>query len=277
MTLEARQFRSGPHDWRVLHGGKGPLILALHGAGASACSMGPLADCLTDRYTIVAPDLPGHGMTRLGSRSRSGLGPMAADVAAMVNENFGQPVAIVGHSAGGAIALATDDAWSNAPRILINPALAPFDGAAGWVFPRLARALSSAPFATSVLSRSFANKSRIQGLLRQTGSAVSDEAVERYQALASSEAHVRGTLNMMAQWDVVPLRDRLPAYEAPTFFILGKNDRTVSPDMSKIVAGRMPFARIREVDGGHLLHEEDPGTVADLIVVDLAKSHDFGA
>ena len=265
LTLETRQFRHGPHDWHVLTGGHGPLVLFLHGAGASAESFRPVMERLSDRWTVVAPDLPGHGGTRLGTTRRSGLPEMAADVTGMAGSAFGTPVAVVGHSAGGAIALETDRVWPEARRVLINPALAPFDGAAGWVFPRLARALAAAPFAASMLSQTFSKQSRIRGLLAETGSPVTDEALARYGALAGREAHIRGTLLMMAAWDVVPLRERLPRYGAPALFILGRGDRTVSPDMGRLEAGRMPDARVRELDGGHLVHEEVPDVVAGLI------------
>ncbi len=263
MTLESRQFRSGPHDWHVISGGTGPLALFLHGAGASAESMAPVMEAMSERWTVVAPDLPGHGGTRLGSSARSGLPEMAVDVAAMIAQAYSTPMAVIGHSAGAAIALELDVGM--VPRVLINPALAPFDGAAGWVFPRLARALSAAPFATSLVSRSFAKQSRIQGLLAETGSPVTDEAVARYQRLATNSAHIRGTLMMMAAWDVVPLRNRLPRIEAPALFVLGTNDKTVSPDIGRLEAGRMPAARIREVSGGHLVHEEDPSGIAAMI------------
>lgn len=220
---------------------------------------------LSARWTVVAPDLPGHGRTRLGAKDRSGLAHMTADCTAMIAERFGTPQVVVGHSAGGAIALETDAVWPDAKRILINPALAPFDGAAGFVFPRLARALKSAPFAVGALSQSFSKEARIRALLQQTGSPVTDEAVTRYRHLAAQKAHIAGTLSMMAAWDVVPLRNRLPQYAALVLFAIGTGDKTVSPDIAKLEAGRMPNARLREFDGGHLLHEEQPEAVADLI------------
>ncbi|MEM9703792.1 MAG: alpha/beta fold hydrolase BchO [Planctomycetota bacterium] len=265
MTLETRQFRAGPHDWRVIEGGDGPLVLLLHGAGASAESFAGVMAELACAFRVVAPDLPGHGGTRLGSTARSGLKTMAADVVAMVSEAYGTPSLIVGHSAGGAVALQTDGIWGEAPRVLINPALAPFDGAAGWVFPGLARTLALTPFVTGMIARSFSGAGQIRRLLAATGSPVTDEGVARYRALASRREHIRGTLMMMAAWDVRPLRARLPAFQAPVLFILATGDGTVAPDVARLEAQRMPIARSREIDGGHLVHEERPGDVAKLI------------
>ena len=149
LTLDSKQVRVPPHDWRVLSGGQGPRLVAFHGAGASADSMAPLLEALAPRFSVFAPDLPGHNKTRLGAPNRSGLAAMAEDTARMVTETFGVPDVVVGHSAGGAVALQTDDIWPDAKRVLINPALTPFDGAAGWVFPRLARALASAERASA--------------------------------------------------------------------------------------------------------------------------------
>ena len=49
--------------WHVQIIGSGPPVLLLHGTGASTHSMADLAMALSDHYTCVLVDLPGHGFT----------------------------------------------------------------------------------------------------------------------------------------------------------------------------------------------------------------------
>ncbi len=79
-----------------------PDLLAIHGLGATAAVWAGLRAELGDRWSVIAPDLPGHG-----SAPWSGdytVGALAAAVSgACVN---GREVVAVGHSLGGAVALA---------------------------------------------------------------------------------------------------------------------------------------------------------------------------
>lgn len=264
--LHAQTLRHTPHEWHVLSGGSGQTILFLHGAGANAASFAELMGCLSGSYHVVAPDLPGHGATRRGARNRSGLNEMAEDVAALVTARFPQPLLIVGHSAGGAIALRLGKLLSPRGLLLINPALDPFDGVAGWAFPVMARGLSVAPFSGDLLAGLFGREQRISELLTATGSVVTNGMRDRYLTLARDPQHIRGTLAMMAAWDVSELRVTLREYDCPTTVLVGKDDTTVLPSAQEAAASDLGDARVILQDGGHLIHEEAPNSVAELVV-----------
>ena len=51
--------------------GRGPVLLLVHGTAAATHSWRDLAPLLARRFTVVAPDLPGHGFS--GSPGRGGL------------------------------------------------------------------------------------------------------------------------------------------------------------------------------------------------------------
>ena len=53
----------GPIRWHVQRMGAGPALLLLHGTGAATHSWRALAPLLAEHFTVVAPDLPGHGFT----------------------------------------------------------------------------------------------------------------------------------------------------------------------------------------------------------------------
>lgn len=91
----AAERTDGPGDAR-------PRLLAIHGLGASSGVWAGLRDELGDTWDIVTPDLPGHG--RAPWSGDYTVGALAAAVSAdCVN---GEPVVAVGHSLGGAVALA---------------------------------------------------------------------------------------------------------------------------------------------------------------------------
>jgi pimeloyl-ACP methyl ester carboxylesterase len=131
----SRQVLSRPHRWHVQETGEGPLLLWLHGAGATTHSWRDLWPQLPG-FRHVGVDLPGHGFTRLGTRLRSGLLPMSEDIAALCASQGWQPVAVIGHSAGAALALQLADkvtAPDGGPvRIVgLNASLTPFEGGGG--------------------------------------------------------------------------------------------------------------------------------------------------
>ena len=81
------------------------MLLLLHGTGAATHSWRDLAPLLARDFTIVAPDLPGHGFTQAPESDRLSLPAMARAVAALLKQLALAPELIVGHSAGVAIAL----------------------------------------------------------------------------------------------------------------------------------------------------------------------------
>ena len=52
---------AGGLRWHVQVAGDGPVLLLLHGTGAATHSWRDLLPLLAERFTVVAPDLPGHG------------------------------------------------------------------------------------------------------------------------------------------------------------------------------------------------------------------------
>lgn len=251
-----------PHRWRQLRCGRGPLALCLHGAGGSADSFAPLMRELANHFTLIAPDLPGHCGTRLGTPGRSGLQDMSEDICALMEYQGLQVDVTVGHSAGAAIALSADDRLSPRGHVLINAALSEFGGLAGWVFPAMAKGLSVTPFAAEMLARHLGNRDRLLGLLAATGSTIDDDIEDRYAALAANPEHIKGTLRMMASWKLQPCLARLPHINAPVLLIGGKSDGTVPISVSKRAKETLPNAKLVIHPGGHLLHEEAPAIVA---------------
>jgi len=243
----------------------------LHGAGGSTHSYAALIPLLAQTHHVVALDLPGQGFTQLGARHRSGLDPMAEDVAKLCDQEGWVPNVIIGHSAGAAVALrlAENDLSprGQAPLVIgINAALAQFSGLAGLVFPMMAKVLAAVPFTASLFSAASNRPDRINALIGSTGSQLNADGLELYRRLVADRTHVDGTLLMMAQWALDPLLARLPSHPSTVHFIVGDKDATVPPEVSEKVTSRMRNATLhRFIELGHLAHEEDPESFARLI------------
>lgn len=273
MRAQSRTVHVAPHLWHVQETGNGPLILMLHGAGASTHTWRKLAPLLAQQYRLVMPDLPGQGFTRMGNRTRCGLDAMAEDLAVLCADQGWQPQAVIGHSAGGALALRLAELLPLRAAIGINAALGNFDGPAGVVFPILARLLALNPVVPSLFARLAGTEGQVRRLLASTGSKVDAEGLRLYRRLVGDPAHVDGTLAMMAQWQLDGLLARLSRIALPVLFVTGTNDRTVPPAVSRDAAARMPQAEVVEMAGfGHLVQEEAAPQTAAVLLPFLRKA-----
>lgn len=261
--------------WHVQEAGSGPVALLLHGTGAATHSWAGLLPILTRRFRVIAPDLPGHGFTDTPDRTDLSLPEMAARTAGLIAALEARPAVTVAHSAGAAIALRTalDGALGEGPVLALNGALAPFAGGAGPLFQGLARALFVNPFAAWMFSLQARDPRRVERLIEGTGSRLPAEQIEFYGRLFMTEGHVAATLNMMASWNLHPLRRDLPKLANPLALVVGEGDRAVPPRVSREAAASVPGAAVVSLPGlGHLAHEERPDLVAE-IVERVAREH----
>ena len=263
---------TGPvHRWHVQQDGRGMTLLMLHGAGGSTHSFRHLFTELAKRFHVIALDLPGHGFTQLGARHRSSLDQIAEDITTLCRQEGWVPEVIVGHSAGGPVALRLAEPdlriGADAPLVIgLNAAMSTFKGVAGLLFPAMAKALSAVPFTASLFSSASANPERIKALIASTGSDLDAEGLDLYRRLVTDRNHVDGTLKMMAQWRLNLLLDRLPDYNGTVHFVVGQNDKTVRPLVSETAAQIIKGAHLHHIPKlGHLMHEEQPAQVAEII------------
>jgi magnesium chelatase accessory protein len=267
-----RRLRAGSVEWWVIDtGGPGQVILLLHGLGASGHSFARMIAGLAPQYRVIVPDLPGHGCSRALSSARSGPVTMAEDLSKLCAALQAQPAVVVGHSAGAVLALQLAQGWPEARVVGINAALGEFDGAAGVLFPVLAKGLAALPFAATGFARLWGRASTVDRLLDGTGSRIDAAGRAQYLRLVQDPTHVQGALAMMAQWDLRPVLARLPDLPNPVLLIAASGDRAVPCKLSRDWAARMPQARSLELPGGHLVHEESADGLARLIADWIAE------
>lgn len=262
----SQHIRCKAHLWHVQEMGSGPAVLLLHGAGGATHSFRHLIPLLTESYRVIALDLPGQGFTALGNRARCNLDAMAEDVAALITEQGWHPVAMIGHSAGAAVALRLAEIAPPQAVIGINAALGGFEGVAGWLFPALANLLARLPLVPQLFSKLAGTPRQVHQLLASTGSRIDAAGEAQYLHLLRQPGHVAATLAMMAQWQLDGLMIRLPQQTVPCLLITSTADRAVPPVASQRAAAQMPHAEwINLPRFGHLVHEEAPEQVAALI------------
>ena len=263
----SRMHRQGATNWHLQRLGSGRRVLALHGAGGSTHSWAGVAALLADGYEVLSLDLPGQGFSRSARRDRFGLATLGEDVAGLLDDLDFAPEVILGHSAGAVLGVHLASRLAQTPRAVVslNGAFSPFAGLAGLLFPAMARALHSAPFAAQALSRGIGSERQVRAILEATGSAVTDRMLRCYLTLVRRPDHVAGTLGMMAQWDLAEL-DLSRAGACAHLLITGERDSTVPPETSDRFARRAGAGtRLRLAGVGHLALEEDPAAVAAAI------------
>ena len=264
---EASRFvRAGGFHWHVQVMGEGPVLLLLHGTAAATHSWRGLMPLLAGRFTVVAPDLPGHGFTETPALARMSLPGMAGALKSLLETLGMVPRLIVGHSAGAAIALrmVLDGAVAPAGVVGLNAALKPFDGVAGQIFSPLAKLLVGLPLLPELFAWRAKNMAMVAKLLADTGSPLDAEGVALYARVIQDPRHTAAALAMMARWDLKPLIADLPRLGVPLLLLAGDGDRAVPPGVSDEAARLVPGARVVRLPGqGHLGHEQDPaGTAA---------------
>ncbi|MEU7980937.1 alpha/beta hydrolase [Micromonospora sp. NPDC049081] len=206
----------------VFDSGVGPAVLMLHGSGPGTTGSGAwaaTAQALGPSWRMLAPDHAGFGGTPAPAGSRGGLRLWTRQAAGLMDALGIEHYAVVGHSMGGAVALALAAAY---PRQVTRVVAVSTMGAPGAPLSADLDALWAAPAgpvgARDMLSRLF---------LDQT--LVTDEAVAaRADAMrAGAAAYAALFPPPRARWvDDLTLGARtLAAIRAPVLLVHGADDR----------------------------------------------------
>lgn len=267
----SRFVRAGGVQFHLQEWGEGPTILLLHGTGASTHSFAALAPLLAQRARVIAIDLPGHGFSETQRTDAFTLPGMAGAIAELLRSAGIDPVLAVGHSAGAAILirLALDGAITPAAIVALNGAILPMHPFSHPLVSLMAKFLAANPFVPWFFAKQ-ADDATVGRLLKDTGSKVPPESRACYEELLRSRRHVASALRMMAYWDLEPIARDLPHLKTKLILIAGDADKTIPPHASVDVARRAAQSALHRLPRlGHLAHEEDPKTIADLILAAL--------
>lgn len=261
----------GPIGWHVQILGQGPPLLLVHGAGASTHSFRELMPQLARHFTVVAIDLPGHGFSSAVPTFSPSLPAVAAEMSNLIDILGLRPVVVIGHSAGAAVVTRMTLDGRVEPQLVVGlaAALYPLRGLAqSWMLPA-AWLLSRSSFVAHLIALQAHNRDNVARLVSSTGSTLDASGIDLYGRLASNPRHVAGLLALLSAWDLEPLYADLPRLRPRCLLLAGATDRAIPLVQQRQVAARIPGAHLHVVEGtGHLLHEEQPATIARLVLAE---------
>ncbi len=268
MPADSFDVRTRTLQWRIRRTGSGrSRVLLLHGAGGSGHIWEPLTRCLSPEFGCLAPDLPGHGGSAGAPRRALSLPGMAAALAELLEQLQVAPDVIIAHSAGVALAAQLITAGVLRPGGLcgIAPALVlPAMELGSPLWPGIAR-LMATPTVAGLATALLGTPERLQSVIRRTGSRLSAERIAPYLELTRQSSHLHGVLSMFAEWDVGPLQARLHSITCPVLLVAGVRDPWFPPDAVARVAALFPAGQIVTLPAGHLVVDELPERLAELI------------
>lgn len=241
-----------------------PVLVLLHGFGASLYSWQAVMAPLGELGTVIAYDRPAFGLTErpLTWDGQNPYGP-EAQVALVIGllDHFGvQQAILVGNSAGGTVAMQTALAYPErvAALILVDPAVYTGGGAPAWVRPLLATPQMRH------LGPLLARQIKTQGpalleLAWHDPTQLTAETVALYQKPLQVDNWDRALWELTLASRAPALADRLAAFTLPILVITGDDDRIVPTADSVRLAGELPTAELVVIPAaGHVPHEEQP-------------------
>jgi magnesium chelatase accessory protein len=265
------------HKWHIQRLGKsgGKKILFIHGTGSSTHTWSNTIEFLLDEFEILLVDLPGHGFSKLPAPNQSSLQSIVHGSMELIEKINFVPDLIVGHSAGAAIAVLLSEKIEPKCEIIgINAAFGEFPGLAGIMFPIFAKIIAVLPYSSDILAGLSKNSERTEKLIANTGSKITNDRLEYYKVLFSEPNHVKGTLKLMAEWDLSKFLKDLKKINSNIFFLVGNLDKTVPISVSKKWSKILTKSQYNEIGGaGHLVHEEKPYEVSQCILNLLNKQN----
>lgn len=278
-----------PHEVQYLtvHGhrrafvkvGSGPALLLLHGLGCDHTTWSPVIDALAKRYTVIAPDLLGHGRSAK-PRGDYTLGGYANGMRDLLTILGIDRVTVVGHSFGGGVAMqfayqfperterlmlvATGGLGpevSPAIRVISTPG---FPQVMGLLTVPGVRQVAAAGMRTLAATR--------LGPVRDLGEVACIYESFRDPQARSAIAHVvRAVVDWRGQ--IVTMADRAYLTDAmPIAVVWGADDWVIPVRHADNVAALAPKARVEVIpNAGHFPHKDHPQRFVK-IVNDFVRS-----
>jgi pimeloyl-ACP methyl ester carboxylesterase len=263
------------HGNRVTYrtGGDGPLLVLIHGITSSSASWEPVLPLLAEHYTIIAPDLLGHGQSDkpAGDYSLGSHACLIRDLMLTLGHRSGT---IAGHSLGGGIAMQLAYQFPE----LIDRLVLVSSGGLGREVSLFLRAVTLPGselvlplLASQPLINAGAAVARAGSRLGlQAGADLGQIAVgiASLNDLGARRAFVHTARSVIDPGGQrVDARDRLYLAEAlPSLLVWGERDPII-PALHGVRAQKMmPGSRLELFEGaGHFPHLEDPARFAALL------------
>lgn len=271
------------HRRRIAYrtGGSGPLLVLIHGITSNSATWDRVLPRLARRYTVLAPDLLGHGRSDK-LRGDYSVGAHTNTVRDLLDALGHGPATFVGHSLGGGVALQLAYQYPERVDRLVLVAPGGF-GREVTVLLRAASLPGSGPMLALAASRPVVEAGTLLagaiGRLGVRGSTDLEELGRAY-ALLSDRASRRAfihTLRSVVDHDGqrVSALDRAEVIkEFPSLIVWGERDRILPAHQGERIHREVPHTRLSIFKGaGHFPHRDDPARFARTVEKFLARNH----
>ena len=281
--LEPRVATAVLHGHRVSYrtAGEGPLILLIHGITGDSRQWNEIIPQLAEHYTVLAPDLLGHGESAK-PRGDYSLGAYAVSLRDLLIVLGHRRATVVGHSLGGGIAMQFSYEY---PVFCERLALVDSGGLGKEVHPLLrAAALPGAELALPLLAHRRVHHvgEAIGQALGRLGLELGHDMAEMtrgYASLSDAEARraflhtVRAVIDLGGQRVAATNRLYL-AQMIPTLILWGRRDPLIPVEHAATAHQHIAGSRLEIFDNaGHFPHLEEPVRFARLLM-DFVKHTD---
>lgn len=275
MSFDAYDIELHGHPMVYRRVGSGPPVVLVHGMVNSSLHWEKVALALADRYTVIAPDLIGHGDSA-GPRGDYSLGAHAARIRDLLAAIGVDHATLVGHSYGGGVAM---QFFWQFPQRTERLALISSGGLGPDVSPMLR---SAALPGASTLLLLVANRRVVTALaaagdrLHERGSSagVYLQAVSRAARpltgpgarnafLQTLRSVIDGRGQRVAANDRLYLLGHAPT---PTLIVWGGRDNTIPLAHGRAAHRALPSSRFEVLEhAAHFPHLEDPAGLARVL------------
>ncbi len=243
-----------------------PVLVLLHGFGASTFSWREVMEPLAEMGTVMAFDRPAFGLTERPLPGEwAGESPYSAEAQVeltigLLDELGAEKAILVGNSAGGTIAMLTALAHPQRVQalVLVDPAVYAHGGSMG-----LIGLLANTPQMQRI-GPLLARRIRGWGIdfarsAWHDPSKITAEVWEGYTEPLQAENWDRALWEMVRASGSQDLPQRLTEIRMPCLVITGDDDRVVPTEQSVRLADELPDAELVVIpDCGHVPHEECP-------------------
>jgi pimeloyl-ACP methyl ester carboxylesterase len=272
-AVEVQYLTIHGHKRAFVKTGAGPALLLLHGLGCDHTTWLPVIAALSRNYTVIAPDLLGHGQSDKprGDYSVGGYANGMRDLLTVLGID---KVTVVGHSFGGGVAMQFAYQFPERTERLILVA----PGGLGREVAASIRAITLPCFqqVMGLVTLPGLRQVATAGLraLAATGAYGThdlDEVADIVESLKDprTRAAIRHVVSHVVDWrgQVVTMTDRAYLTAAmPMCVIWGRRD-TVIPVRHALVAAEVAPSAMVEVipDAGHFPHKDSPQRFVQII------------
>jgi pimeloyl-ACP methyl ester carboxylesterase len=265
-AIEVEYLTIHGHKRAFVKVGKGPALLLLHGLGCDHTTWLPVIAALSRRYTVIAPDLLGHGLSAK-PRADYSVGGYANGMRDLITVLGVDKVTVVGHSFGGGVAMqfAYQFPERTERMILVAP------GGLGPEVAPAVRAITLPGFSPVMrlitrpgvrqITQAWLRGLAASGISRARDLDEVADILESFKDRGSRNA-IRHVVSAVVDWrgQIVTMADRAYLTQAmPMCVIWGTEDCVIPVRHAGIAAEIAPSATVEVIaNAGHFPHKDHP-------------------